>query len=315
MTATSANALPEGIYTPVPTFFKGPHYSLDLDAQLKHAKMLYDSGINGLVVAGSMGESIHLTREERCALVRAIRESISDPNFKIIAGLPSLSIEDTLNEIADFAAAKADYAIILVPGYFGPKVTTQQGIFNYFNIISSSLELPIIIYNYPNASNGVDVTVSTFEKLLTLPNIAGVKLTHFNLDKYTLILGATNKNKESNFRAFTGLGQVLLPSLSVGAYGAIDGLSGIFPKSMLKLFELCKENKINEARKLQHLVTEADEMILNLNLVGVKYALKSLYDLGESTTGRPPLDVAISSKVWSVYEDSIKRLFEFEKSL
>lgn len=316
MTTGKDTTIPEGIYSPVPTFFKNDaNYSLDIETQIKHAKMLYSSGINGLVVAGSMGEASHLTRDERNVLFKSIREAIPDANFKIIAGVPPLNIQDTIADIESASKANADYSIVLVPGYFGPALTSQQGIIDYFITVAEKLPLPIIIYNYPGVSNNVDIKIETFEKLLLHPKIVGVKLTHFNLDKYTLLTGNTALNKINNFRSFTGLGQVLVPSLSIGAFGAIDGLSGIFPKCMLKIFSLYKDKEYEKAAELQYLVTKVDQMVMELNLVGVKYALNVVYGFGEVLTGRPPLNIQADINIWKKHENSFNSLLRIEKAL
>lgn len=303
--------IPEGIYSPVPTFFKGPDFELDLNTQIKHAKLLYDSGINGVVVSGSMGESNHLTQKERLILISTIRKNIPDTNFKVIAGMPLTNIVDTIEEIAKSAQLGADYLILLVPGYYGPRLTKQSGIIKYFESIGNKSELPIIIYNYPGVSNSTDLDIETFERLLEHPAIVGVKLTHFNMDKFILLSSKENTN---NFRSFSGLGQILLPSLCIGCYGAIDGLSGVFPKVMMQLFKLCKDGRLEEAKKLQYLITDANKMVFDLNLVGVKHTLKVFYNLG-SDSGRPPLNDPVDLASWKKYESSLKALESIEKSL
>lgn len=316
MTTGDDSTIPEGIYSPVPTFYKNDgNYSLDIETQIKHANMLYSSGINGLVVAGSMGEASHLTKDERKTLFKKIREAIPDTNFKIIAGVPPLNIQDTIADIEAASDAHADYSIVLVPGYFGPSLTSQQGIIDYFIAVAEKLPLPIIIYNYPGVSNNVDIKIETFDKLLLHPKIVGVKLTHFNLDKYTLLTGNTELNKINNFRSFTGLGQVLVPSLSIGAFGAIDGLSGIFPKCMLKILSLYKGKEYEKATELQYLVTKVDQMIMDLNLVGVKHALNIVYGFGEVLTGRPPLNVEVDMNIWKKHESSFNDLLKIERAL
>lgn len=316
MTTGEDTTIPEGIYSPVPTFYKNDaNYSLDIETQIKHAKMLYSNGINGLVVAGSMGEASHLTRDERSTLFKSIREAIPDTSFKIIAGVPPLNIQDTVLDIEAASNSHADYSIVLVPGYFGPSLTSQQGIIDFFVAVADKLPLPIIIYNYPGVSNNVDIKTETFEKLLLHPKIVGVKLTHFNLDKYTLLTGNTKLNKINNFRSFTGLGQVLVPSLSIGAFGAIDGLSGIFPKCMLKIFSLYKDKQYEKAAELQYLVTKVDQMIMDLNLVGVKHALNAVYGFGEMLTGRPPLNVKVDIDVWKKHESAFNDLLKVERAL
>lgn len=315
MTFNNSFVIPKGIFTPIPTYFKDDgSYSLDLETQVKHAKMLYESGINGLVVSGSMGEASNMTMKERCSVLKAIREAIPDSNFKLIAGMPPSNYLDIIEESQIASDLGANFIIVLVPGYFGTKLVTQQGIIDYFKIVADGSSLPIMIYNYPGVVNGVDIEVSTFEELAKHPFIVGVKLTHFNLDTYTL-LGKNPILLANNFTPFTGLGQVLVPALSVNIKGAIDGLSGIFPKTMLKLLKLYESGKFEQAADLQYLVTRANMMIGEFNVYGVKYTLKQIYDLGDCITGRPPLSTNIDTEKYKKYQNDIDLLLKYENSL
>lgn len=228
--SANANVFSDGIYTPVTTFFK-ENYELDLNSQVEHAKHLYSNGISGLLLSGSIGESIHLTVEERVKLVSTIRDAIPDRNFIIVSGMPYTNIAEALKEIELVKNAGRDFAILHVPGFYGTKLTHQQGIIDYFHAIADKSSLPLLIYHYPGVSNGLEVTTETFEVLAKHLNIVGVKMTHFNLDNYILLAAPKAQNVANNFKPFTGLGQILIPALSVGAFGAIDGLSGFFQRS------------------------------------------------------------------------------------
>lgn len=315
MTVVESSILPKGIYSPIPTYYKNDgKFSLDTETQVKHALMLYESGINGLVVSGSMGESTNISPAERNSALRNIRQAIPDKNFKLIAGMPPNSIAEVITESEESKKNGADFVILLVPGYFGPNLISQQGIIDYFLNIADYTALPIVIYNYPGVCNNVNIMIDTFETLSKHENIAAVKLTHFNLDIYTL-LGNNKTYETNNFRPFTGLGQVLVPSLSVGMFGAIDGLSGIFPKSMLKLMKLYEDGEKEKALQLQYIVTKVDLMISELNVVGVKQLLKEVYGYGEIVSGRPPLSKPVDLNAYKKYETDIKKLAEIEKSL
>ncbi|CCH42834.1 hypothetical protein BN7_2379 [Wickerhamomyces ciferrii] len=310
-----ANVIGDGIYTPVTTFYKDD-YELDLDAQVKHANFLYDNGISGVLLSGSIGEAIHLNRDERLSLVKAVRDAIPDKNFRIISGLPYSNIKDSILEIDLVKKAGGDFAILLVPGFYGSNLTHQQGIIDYFTRIADQATLPILIYHYPGVSNNLNVEPETFKALSKHPKIVGVKLTHFNLDNYILLAANKAENAANNFKPVTGLGQILIPALSVGVFGAIDGLSGIFPKVMVHLHKLFKEGRQDEGLELQYLVTKADRLILNLNLAGVKHALYVLYGFGnKNVSGRPPLNNLIDDKTWAKYEPDFKKLSEIESSL
>lgn len=312
---TADNLIPQGVYTPIVTFFKSDKsYSLDLSTQVEHAKFLYKNGITGVVAAGSMGEAGHMTRSERNSLVKAIREAIPDPEFKIIAGAPPLSVKEAEEEAVSAQRAGADFIILLVPGYFGPHLTSQEGLVEYFETIASSSPIPVMIYNYPGVANNVTLLIDSYKRLSQHSNISGVKLTHFNLDLYAL-LGKDDHFTTNGFRTFTGLGQVLVPAMSVGIQGTIDGLSGIFPKTMVKLYSLVKEGNFAEAAELQYLVTRADQMIMDLNLVGTKHAIAKYHGWGECLTGRPPLSKKVDNESYGKYSPYLDAVMAIEKNL
>ncbi|CAN3356607.1 hypothetical protein DICA3_D05402 [Diutina catenulata] len=315
-TEMTVQAIPAGVYTPTTTFFEDDEKrSLDLKTQACHAKWLYENGITGVVVPGSMGEAAHLTATERQQLVATMRQAVPDPAFKVIAGAPPLgAIEDAVEESKRAKEVGADYFIVLVPGFFGTTLTSQQGIAEYFTKVADESVLPVMIYNYPGVSNNVTVTIETFRELSKHPNICGVKLTHFNLDIYALLGKDSTLCETNNFRPFTGLGQILVPALSVGIYGTIDALSALFPRVMVRLYSLYRDGDYLGASELQFKVTGADQMLAALNIVGVKYALKQLHGWGNSVVARPPLG-AVNVNVYNSFSEEIKELVQIEKSL
>lgn len=311
----SNDIVPAGIYTPVTTFFQKDDQFLDLESQVKHAKFLYELKIQGLLVCGSMGEAAHLTRKERHDVVAAVRNAISDSEFKIIAGAPSMAnVSEIVEESKSAKDAGADFFIVLVPGFFGPNLTSQAGIVDYFTRVADKSALPVLIYNYPGTSNMVSITAESYKKLAAHPKIVGAKFTHCNIDEYTLV-AQDPKIRTQNFRLFTGLGQVLLPALTVGFYGAIDGLSAVFPKSLVHLQTLYNRGELQEAAKLQLLVNRAEKLVGELNINGVKYALKELYGFGTGLTARPPLNHYFTVEAYNKFQGDLKALKEVEDSL
>lgn len=303
---------PKGIYTPLPTFFK-KDYSLDTETQLNHLNYIKTSGVAGVLVGGSNGEAVHLTKEERFDLVRLVKENVHQ-SFVVMAGVIGNSIKEVLSDISELKKIGADYAVLLVPGYFGTSLVKQNGIIDWFNMVADNSELPIIIYNYPGVQNGIDLSYDSYLKVSQHPNIVGCKLTHYNFPLY-ILLGQSQELKQNNFRVMAGVGQVLLPGLAVGAEGCIDGLSNVFPKSMVKIFNLYEQGNLKEAQKLQALVTSVNEMTAVLNILGIKYALKYAFGFGEIVTGRPPLNQDIDINVWNKHLGAFKLLLAYEECL
>ena len=179
---------PRGVWVPVPTLFHSPSDSvqktasnqlaLNLEAQVGHAVQLAKDGITGLVLLGSSGEAVHLTRTERSALVKAVRTGLDDAGFKdypIMAGVLTNGLDETLQQLKDFAEAGAQWGLVLVPGYFGAGAT-QEGIVEYFSIVEQQSPIPVLVYNYPGVTNGVTVLPETYRKLAALEGVVGCKM-------------------------------------------------------------------------------------------------------------------------------------------
>lgn len=306
---------PKGIYTPLVTFFKNdPEYLIDMTSQLNHFDYIQNSGVSGVLIGGSNGEAIHLSKQERYSVVKAVKQQKKKEDFVIMAGVVGTSIADIVEDISLLKESGANFAVLLVPGYYGTTLTKQGGILSWFEMIADRSPLPIIIYNYPGVQNGIDLTFDSYLKLSKHPNIVGCKLTHYNFPLY-ILLAQSEELKESNFRVLAGVGQVLFPGLSVGAEGCIDGLSNIFPKSMVSIYSDFESGNLEKSRKLQRLVTEVNEMTAVLNILGLKYGLKHVLKFGVSDHGRPPLNQDIDLKVWEKYLPAFQQLLEIENSL
>lgn len=143
-------------------------------------------------------------------------------------------------------------------------------------------------YHYPGVTNNLYIAPSTFEKLAAHPNIVGCKLSHGILDDTTLI-ASSPKIDHDHFFVFTGLGQNLLPVLTVGGVAAIDGLSGCFPRVLVRLFSIYTEASAKGAtkkdvatmRELQFRICEAEKLIAAWGVVGQKESIARVWGLGD----------------------------------
>ncbi|KAF8469497.1 hypothetical protein BDZ91DRAFT_694253 [Kalaharituber pfeilii] len=285
---------PPGIYVPVPTFFAPSiptaHSSIpgvNLKLQSAHALHLARSGVKGLVLAGSTGEAVHLTRLERMTLIASTRKTLMDAgiprDYPLIAGAASDSVEETVELLQDSADAGAQWGMVLVPNYFagaGKGRNMQEGIVRWFKAVADASPVSILIYHYPAVSNNLTLTIPTFNVLARHPKIVGCKLSHGNVSLHTQLACSGLPN----FHIFSGLGQQLFPIIAVGCHGAIDGLAGVYPKSLVRLFDLAwgfvydegtvsgeeRKRRLEEVRKLQAVVSRGEEFVEEEGTVGLK---------------------------------------------
>jgi 2-keto-3-deoxy-L-rhamnonate aldolase len=146
---------PAGIYVPVPTFFASKSHAsydavvppVDIDTQAAHAVYLAKSGIKGLVVFGSTGEAVHIHPRNRRAILQGLRDALASagfPNYPLIAGTATASIEETLEQLADAKDAGAQWAMVLAPGY-NAAVTPQDGLVRWFTAVADKSPMPVLV--------------------------------------------------------------------------------------------------------------------------------------------------------------------------
>jgi len=322
---------PAGVYVPVPTFFvskKAANYSpiaapLDLRTQAAHSIHLAKCGIKGLVILGSTGEEVHLTNKERFEVLSFVRKELDNAGFKdypIIAGTATQNIEETVDQLKSANEAGIQWGLCLVPGYFAG-ASTQEGIIQWFKAVADQSPIPIMVYHYPSVSNNVKVIPTTFATLSKHPNIVGCKLSHGDVS-YHAQIGANPKIDHSHFHTFTGLGQQLLPIISLGCAGTIDGSAGFFPKSVVHLYNLSMkdnptEREVKERRLLQYKVSAAEEIVVKFGTVGIKEAISRLLGMGDRDGTRLPLCGGLpgGDREWENWKEVIGDMEEVEKSL
>jgi 2-keto-3-deoxy-L-rhamnonate aldolase len=176
-------------------------------------------------------------------------------------------------------------------------------------------------YHYPGVSNNVKVVPSTFATLSKHPNIVGCKLSHGDVSYHAQI--ASNPSIDhTRFHTFTGLGQQLLPVMSIGCAGTIDGCAGFFPKSIVHLYNLSVENSpteavVKERRLLQYKVSAVEELVVKFGTVGIKEAISRILGMGDIDGTRLPLCGGMpgGDKEWENWEGAIGNLKAVEKNL
>ncbi|KAI0843102.1 dihydrodipicolinate synthetase family protein [Hypoxylon sp. FL0890] len=312
---------PPGVYVPSPTFFKplspGAYQpEVDVATQSEHSVFLAKNGVHGLVLLGSTGEAIHLSRKERKDLLSGVRKSLDEagfPDYPIMAGVLVNAVDEALEWLQDSKDAGCQWGLVLAPGYFGG-AASQQGIIEWYTTVADKSPIPILIYNYPGVTNGVLVTPETYEKLAAHPNIVGCKMSHGNVS-YHVQVSTSPEIDHEKFRVYSGFGQQLGPIVVFNAAGVIDGLASIFPKTVVRLFELASKRPIddaaiNEARKIQCRVSRAEEYIGRWGILGIREAIYRVVGLGNLEGGRAPLRGKIPDGAWDEWAHVMKAMSE-----
>jgi 4-hydroxy-tetrahydrodipicolinate synthase len=245
---------------------------LDEEAYIKLIHFQIKNGTNGLVPAGTTGESPTLSHDEH---QKVIELCIQESNRKsiVIAGTGSNSTKEAISLTTHAEKVGADAALVVTPYYNKP---TQEGLYQHYKAINDKCGIPIIIYNIPSRSV-IDMSIDTMARLFELKNIVGVKDATGDLDRVD-----QQKNKMGNdFIQLTGNDDNALDFNRRGGVGSISVTANIAPKLCSDFQKASKiENDINEQKKADRLdkILQPihNSMFIESNPSPVKYAAKLL---------------------------------------
>src|SRR5579864_5339959 len=230
--------LRDGIYPPLPTFFDQQD-ELDLVTLRRHMQRLAETGIAGYVIMGTNGEAVHLTKEERTQVVETARASAGE-HALILAGCGEQSTRATIANCQQAAHAGANVALVIPPFYFKGRMDSRA-LITHYRIVADSSPLPVVIYNMPASTGGLDLDAATICTLAEHPNIIGVKDSAGNMAKLEQIVETVGKVGTRPFSVFAGSAGYLLPALTVGAVGAVAALANVFPYEVCLVQQLFTE--------------------------------------------------------------------------
>ena len=245
---------------------------LDEEAYIKLIHFHINNGTNGLVPAGTTGESPTLSHSEHQKVIDlCVRES--NGKIPVIAGTGSNSTDEAISLTQHAEKAGADGALIVTPYYNKP---TQEGLYQHYKAINDSSGLPIIIYNIPGRSV-IDMSVDTMARLFELKNIVGVKDATGDLNRVDQQL----KKMGKDFIQLTGNDDNALEFNKRGGIGAISVTANIAPK-LCSDFQKTSNDKDNDASQKEAVKLDSilqpihHSMFVESNPSPVKYAAKLL---------------------------------------
>ena len=249
---------------------------LDDETYIKLIHFHIENGTNGLVPAGTTGESPTLSHNEH---ERVIDLCVKESNGKlpVFAGTGSNSTEEAISLTTHAEQIGADGALIVTPYYNKP---TQEGLYQHYKAINDKCGIPILIYNIPGRSV-IDMSVETMARLFELKNIIGVKDATGDLTR----VDKTLKKLGKDFIQLTGNDDNALDFNKKGGVGAISVTANIAPKLCSDLQRFSKsnnENEIKEAERLNEILQPVHHaMFVESNPSPVKYAAKLLNLCGD----------------------------------
>ena len=244
---------------------------LDVDCYIKLIHFHLKNGTNGLVPAGTTGESPTLSHKEHEQVIElCIKEAKG--KIPVIAGTGSNSTAEAISLTKHAEKAGADGALVVTPYYNKP---TQEGLYQHYKAINDNTSLPIIIYNIPSRCV-IDMSVDTMARLFELKNIAGVKDATGDLNR----LDQTIKKLGPDFIQLTGEDGLAFEFNKRGGAGIISVTANIAPKMCSDMQKFSKseyDNEIKDAELIDQLLQPLHKsLFIESNPAPAKYAAKLL---------------------------------------
>lgn len=240
------------------------------------AKRLVEAGNDGLVIAGTTGESPTLSDDEKIRLFKAVKDAVGDRG-KVIAGTGTYDTAHSIHLSKDAQRAGADGLLLVNPYYSRP---SQDGLYAHFRTIAESTPLPVMLYNIPGRT-GVNCTPETIARLAQVKNIVAVKEAAGSLDQVSEIRVRT----PDAFAIYSGDDSLTLPKLAVGGVGVVSVAGNLAPAApeIQQMIRAFLAGKTAEALRIHRRLWPLFKVLfITTNPVPVKAAMRlSGFDCGK----------------------------------
>lgn len=246
------------------------HEDGSIDKQALHDLVDWhlQSKTDGLIIAGTTGESATLDPEEQSELLSLVIKQVAG-RIPVIAGTGSNSTRTTLKLTENAKRLGADACLIVTPYYNKP---TQNGLYQHYKVIAEKVNIPIILYNVPGRT-GCDMLAETVAKLAKLPNIIGIKEATGKLDRAQEI----KKLCDPAFLILSGDDLTALDLMLEGAHGVISVTANVAPLKMQQMCEAALKGDKSRAEELNNqLMLLHKRLFLESNPIPTKWALHTM---------------------------------------
>jgi len=237
----TSHALPFG---PMLTAMATP-FTSDLEVDYKRAAELAEHlihhGNDGLVVAGTTGESPTLSHDEKIKLFKTVKEAVGK-NHAVLAGTGTFSTRDTIAFTKEIEPLGLDGVLVVCPYYNKPP---QEGLYQHYRAIAQSTSQRIMIYNVPGRTS-VNMLPETMARLSEFSNIVGVKESAGSVEQLSEI------SRLTRFTIWSGEDGLTLPYLTAGAKGVVSVAGHLVGSEIKSMIAAHEKGNLEEALKIHH---------------------------------------------------------------
>lgn len=234
---------------------------------------LIKAGVHGLTPLGSTGEFAYLNREQRTAVVQASIEA-AHKRVPVIAGVASTSTADAVEQAKTYAKLGADGILAILEAYFPVK---DPQIESYFRAIADAVDIPVVLYTNPQFQRS-DLSLDVIAKLSAHPRIGYIKDASTNTGRLLSIM-----NRAPDIKVFSASAHIPAAVMLIGGVGWMAGPACVIPRQSVRLYDLCRAGRWDEAMELQRRLWRINEAFARYNLAAcIKAGLQGQgYAVGE----------------------------------
>lgn len=225
------------------------------------------SGTDGILPAGTTGESATLTHSEQRELVAKTVEYVAG-RCKVLAGAGSNSTSEAISLAKSAKSAGADSILVITPYYNRP---TPEGLFRHYSSVAEACELPLMIYNVPSRT-GTNILADTVSRIRkACPTVMGIKEASGSVDQTSQLLA------QSDIEVMSGDDSLAVPMMAVGATGVVSVIANIAPAEVKAMMVAALAGDFAKAREWHYrLFPIMKACFIETNPGPVKFGLSKL---------------------------------------
>ncbi|MBS7303970.1 MAG: 4-hydroxy-tetrahydrodipicolinate synthase [Lachnospiraceae bacterium] len=256
---------------------------VDYETFAKNIEYQISNGTDAIIVCGTTGEASTLSHEEHLDVIRYCVKCVNG-RIPVVAGTGSNCTETAIYLSQEAEKAGVDGILVVTPYY---NKATQKGLFEHFKMVADSVKVPMILYNIPGRTGGVNILPETVVKLCTeVENIVGVKDATGNISQVAKLMSIAGGKVD----LYSGNDDQIVPLLSLGGKGVISVLSNVAPAQTHDICAKFFEGDVEGSCKMQlEAISLIEALFCEVNPIPVKKALHLMGMMGG--TLRRPLTV------------------------
>jgi 4-hydroxy-tetrahydrodipicolinate synthase len=242
---------------------------------------LIKAGVHGLTPLGSTGEFAYLNAEQRTAVVQTTIEA-ANKRVPVVAGVAATATADAVAQARSYQRLGADGILAILESYFPLKDAQVEA---YFRAIADAVNIPVVLYTNPQFQRS-DLSLDVIARLGTHPRIAYIKDASTNTGRLLSIM-----NRCPDIKVFSASAHIPAAVMLIGGVGWMAGPACIVPRQSVRLYDLCRAGRWDEAMTLQRQLWGINEAFARFNLAAcIKAGLAAQgYEVGDPVPPQPAL--------------------------